>query len=146
MPSQIKVKGLQFRLPVGFAADGKQMVTLADVVGVATAAGRREKPKRSRGLALKRRVRVAEQRSRNHSKPEQIQHVAFDQLPFERRAALTEARIKAQPTFAVEMVGAGRLSKARAIREVRAQTDVGKLLVEIEGRVVRNVLEKARRR
>jgi hypothetical protein len=90
-------------------------------------------------------VRAAERRTANHAKSERIQPVAFDQLPFEKRVELTEARIKAQPTFEVEMVGAGRLSKTRAIQEVRAQTNVGKLLVEIEGKVVRNVLEKAKR-
>jgi hypothetical protein len=141
MPSETKVKGLQFRLPVGFAADGK-MVTLADVVGAATKTVAREQPKRRPALALKGRVRAVERRTTKHSKPEPV---AFDQLPFEKRVELTEARIKAQPTFEVEMVGAGRLSKTRALQEVRAQTNVGKLLVEIEGKVVRNVLEKAKR-
>jgi hypothetical protein len=143
MPSDTKVKGLQFRLPVGFAADGK-MVTLADVVGPAAEALTREQPKRRAALALKGRARAVERRTAK-PKAERIQPLAFDQLPFEKRVELTEARIKAQPTFEIEMIGAGRLSKTRAIQEVRAQTNVGKLLVEIEGKVVRNVLEKAKR-
>lgn len=59
----------------------------------------------------------------------------------EKRAELTVKRIEAQPEFEVAMVGGGIVDKGRAIEEVKAQTDIGKVLTEIEQRVIRNLLE-----
>ena len=59
----------------------------------------------------------------------------------EKRAELTVKRIEAQPAFEVAMVGGGIVDKERAIKEVKAQTDIGKALTEIEQRVIQNLLE-----
>jgi heptaprenylglyceryl phosphate synthase len=59
----------------------------------------------------------------------------------ERRAELTVKRIEAQSTFEVAMVGGGIVDKERALEEVKAQTDIGRVLTEIEQRVVQNLLE-----
>jgi len=56
---------------------------------------------------------------------------------------LTTLRIAAQPKFEVMMVGAGLVDKARALQEVAAQTDVGRLLVEVEQRTIQRVLKRA---
>jgi hypothetical protein len=60
----------------------------------------------------------------------------------EKRAELTVKRIEAQPKFDVAMVGGGIVDKERAIKEVTAQTDIGKALTEIEQRVIQNLLEE----
>jgi hypothetical protein len=60
----------------------------------------------------------------------------------EKRAELTVMRIEAQPKFEVAMVAGGIVDKERAIEEVKAQTDIGKVLTEIEQRVIQNLLEE----
>lgn len=60
----------------------------------------------------------------------------------EKRAELTVKRIEAQPEFEVAMVGGGIVDRERAIREVKAHSDIGRVLVEIEQRVVQNLLEE----
>ena len=62
----------------------------------------------------------------------------------EKRAELTVKRIDAQPKFEVAMIGGGIVDKARAIREVKAQTDIGKILTEIEQRVIQNLLDEVK--
>lgn len=62
----------------------------------------------------------------------------------EKRAELTVKRIEAQPKFEVAMVGGGIVDKARAIAEVKAQTDIGKVLTEIEQRLIQNLLEEVK--
>ena len=58
---------------------------------------------------------------------------------------LATRRIGAKPDFEIAMVGAGLVNKARALKEVAAQTAVGRLLVEIEQRVIQLVLDRAKR-
>ena len=41
------------------------------------------------------------------------------------------------------MVGAGLVDKDRAIAEVKAQSNVGRVLAEIEQRVINNLVERA---
>jgi hypothetical protein len=60
----------------------------------------------------------------------------------EKRAELTVKRIEAQPDFEVAMVGGGMVDRERAIQEVKAHSDIGRVLVEIEQRVVQNLLEE----
>ena len=62
----------------------------------------------------------------------------------ENGAELTARRIEAQPAFEVAMVGGGIVDKERAIEEVKAQTDIGRVLTEIEQRVIQNLLEEVR--
>ena len=69
--------------------------------------------------------------------------LTFASLSPEKRAELTVKRIEAQPKFELAMVDGGFVDKDRAIKEVTAQTDVGKALMEIEQRVINNVLEVA---
>ncbi|MFO0929651.1 MAG: hypothetical protein U0736_21950 [Gemmataceae bacterium] len=60
----------------------------------------------------------------------------------EKQAELTVKRIEAQPDFEVAMLGGGLIDRDRAIQEVRANTDVGRVLMEIEQRVVQNLLDE----
>jgi hypothetical protein len=64
-------------------------------------------------------------------------------LPFDKRAALVVERLSRQPQFELHMIGAGRIDKARAITEVKNHTKVGRLLVEIEHQMIRNLIEHA---
>ena len=59
----------------------------------------------------------------------------------EKRAELTVKRIEAQSDFELAMIGGGIVDRARAIKEVKAHTNVGRIFTEIEQRVVNNLLE-----
>jgi hypothetical protein len=67
--------------------------------------------------------------------------ISLASLSPEKRAELTVKRIEAQPKFELGMVGAGIVDKQRAIKEVKAQSEVGRVLMEIEQRVINSVLE-----
>ena len=58
---------------------------------------------------------------------------------------LVTKRIEQQRNFQIAMVGIGVLDKKRAIREVKAQSQAGKILTEIERRVIDNQLERVRK-
>lgn len=65
-------------------------------------------------------------------------------LKAEKRKDLIVSRLELEPDFTLNMIGAGVVDKARAIEEVKAQTPTGKIIQEIEQRVINNMLEKAR--
>jgi hypothetical protein len=69
----------------------------------------------------------------------------FGELAPEQQAILTAERIRRQPRYKMGMVGAGVIDQKRAIAEVKAQTDVGRTLMEIEQRTIRMLKEKAKR-
>ena len=69
--------------------------------------------------------------------------LSLSSLNAKQLVELTTLRITAQPKFEVVMVGAGIVDKARALKEVAAQTDVGRLLVEVEQRMIQRVLKRA---
>ncbi|HYW73269.1 MAG TPA: hypothetical protein VE961_19770 [Pyrinomonadaceae bacterium] len=66
-------------------------------------------------------------------------------LPFEKRAELVLERLNQQPKIDLAMIGAGSIDKARAITEVRHHTKVGRLLIEIEHQMIRNLIEHAQK-
>jgi hypothetical protein len=65
------------------------------------------------------------------------------ELSPKQRAEIVAKRIEQQPKFQIAMVGAGILDKKRAISEVKAQTSIGRVLMEIEQRVINHQLAKA---
>ena len=67
-------------------------------------------------------------------------------LTLEQRAELVAKRLALQPNIELAMVGAGMIDKERALTEVRNKTKVGKLLIEIEHQMIRNLLEQAKRK
>ena len=69
--------------------------------------------------------------------------LSLSSLEPKKLVELTSQRIAAKPDFEIAMVGAGLVNKARALKEVAAQSDVGRLLVEIEQRVIQRVLNRA---
>lgn len=66
-------------------------------------------------------------------------------LTLEQRAELVAKRLELQPRVDL-MVRDGLVDKARAITEVKAQTKVGKLLIEIEDQMIRNLMERAQKK
>lgn len=60
-----------------------------------------------------------------------------------QRADVVVKRIEAQPKFQIAMVGAGIIDKERAIAEVKAGSKVGRALMEIEQRVINNLVSRA---
>lgn len=65
------------------------------------------------------------------------------QLTQEQRAELTTARIRRQRRYKMGMVGAGLIDKKRALAEVKAQSEVGRTLTEIELRTIEMLKEMA---
>lgn len=71
--------------------------------------------------------------------------VQLTDLTLEQRAKLVAKRLELQPAIELAMVGAGMIDKARAINEVKKKTRVGKLLIEIEHQMIRNLIEQAQK-
>ena len=66
----------------------------------------------------------------------------LSELTLEQRAELVAERLALQPTIELAMIGAGMIDKQRAITEVKGKTKVGRLLIEIEHQMIRNLLEQ----
>ena len=60
----------------------------------------------------------------------------------EKRAELTATRIAEQPKFELAMIGGGMIDRARAIQEVQAHSEIGRILIEIEQRLIQNLLDE----
>lgn len=67
----------------------------------------------------------------------------FGQLSSNQQAELVAARIEQQPKFELSMIGVGVVSKEGAIAEVRAQSPVGRTLIEIEQRMIERMMARA---
>lgn len=70
----------------------------------------------------------------------------LSELTLEQRAELVVERLSLQPSLELAMIGAGMIDKQRAINEVKGKTKVGKLLIEIEHQMIRNLLEQAQKK
>jgi hypothetical protein len=70
----------------------------------------------------------------------------FSELTLEQRAELVARRLALQTSLELAMIGAGMIDKQRAIAEVKGKTKVGKLLIEIEHQMIRNLLEQAQKK
>src|SRR5256885_2265877 len=66
-------------------------------------------------------------------------------LSLEQRAELVVKRLELQSKIELAMIGAGMIDKARAITEVKNQTKVGRLLIEIENQMIRNLIEQSQK-
>ena len=64
-------------------------------------------------------------------------------LTIQQRAELVVKRLELQPKIELAMIGAGMIDKSRAITEVKNRTKVGRLLIEIEHQMIRNLIEQA---
>jgi len=69
--------------------------------------------------------------------------IPFANLSDEQRAQLAAKRIDMLPGYEMASIGAGVISKERAIREVLAGTDLGQQLAEIEIHVISQLLDEA---
>ena len=69
--------------------------------------------------------------------------MTYSELSPDQRSALVAKRIGQQPKFQIAMLGAGLLDQKRAMAEVKAQTSIGRALMEIEQRVINYQLAKA---
>jgi hypothetical protein len=74
-----------------------------------------------------------------------IPTMQLSDLSLEQRAELVTKRLELQSQINLAMIGAGVIDKSRAITEVKNRTKVGKLLIEIEHQMIRNLLEQAQR-
>lgn len=70
----------------------------------------------------------------------------LSELSLEQRADLVTKRIELQPQIDLAMIGAGVIDKSRALTEVKNKTKVGKLLIEIEHQMIRNLMEQAQQK
>ena len=71
---------------------------------------------------------------------------SFIQLTPEQQSELVAERIRQRPMFEVGILGLGVFSKKRAINEVRARTRIGHTLIEVEQRMIKMLIERARAR
>jgi hypothetical protein len=69
--------------------------------------------------------------------------IPFSALSDAQRAELAAKRIEMQPQYEMATIGAGIISKERAIEEVRARSKLGRTLAEIEARVIVHLIEEA---
>jgi len=69
--------------------------------------------------------------------------MTYSELSAKQRAELVAKRIAQQPKFQIAMLGAGLLDQKRAMAEVKAQTSIGRALMEIEQRVINHQVAKA---
>lgn len=69
--------------------------------------------------------------------------MTYAELSPDQRSALVAKRIAQQPKFQIAMLGAGLLDQKRAMAEVKAQTSIGRALMEIEQRVINHQVAKA---
>jgi hypothetical protein len=72
--------------------------------------------------------------------------LSLSELTPEQRTNLVAQRIASQRDFQVAMVGAGMVNKERALAEVRANSKVGKVLMQIEQKMISNLIEQADKR
>lgn len=71
--------------------------------------------------------------------------IQLAELSLEQRADLVAKRLELQPQIDLAMIGAGMIDKSRAITEVKNRTKVGKLLIEIEHQMIRNLIEQSQK-
>jgi hypothetical protein len=69
--------------------------------------------------------------------------MTYSELSAKQRAELVAKRIAQQPKFQIAMLGAGLIDQKRAMAEVKAQTSIGRALMEIEQRVINHQVNKA---
>jgi hypothetical protein len=73
----------------------------------------------------------------------EVPTMTYSELSPEQRAELVAKRISEQPKFQIAMLGAGLIDQKRAMAEVKAQTAIGRALMEIEQRVINHQVNKA---
>jgi hypothetical protein len=71
--------------------------------------------------------------------------LSFSALSDDQRAELAAKRIEMQPDYEMGTIGAGIVSKERAVEEVRTKTKLGRRLTQIETRVILHVIDEATR-
>ena len=75
----------------------------------------------------------------------EVPTIQLSELSLEQRADLVAKRLELQSEIDLAMIGAGVIDKARAITEVKNRTKVGKLLIEIEHQMIRNLIEQSQK-
>jgi hypothetical protein len=72
--------------------------------------------------------------------------LSFSALSDNQRAELAAKRIEMQPNYDMATIGAGIVSKERAVDEVRTKTKLGRRLTQIETRVIMHLIDEATKR
>lgn len=99
----------QWSLPVGYSPDGKEMLTLQDVI--------------------------------EHKRTS----LSLGEITDQKMAELVAKRIEAQPRFKIATIGMGVINKKQALEEVRAQSPIGRNLMEIEQILISSLFEHAKK-
>jgi hypothetical protein len=71
-----------------------------------------------------------------------IPTLQLGEMSAEQRADVVVQRILSQKNYEITMPGVGTLDKERAIAEVKANSNIGKTLIEIEQRVINDLVQR----
>jgi len=107
--SPTRIPRAQWDLPVGFAADGRE-ITLREV-------------------------------QKTHAPLPK-----FGDLSPAQQMELTVRRIERDPEFDTAMIGVGVIDPTRAVAEVRERSEVGRALIDVEGRLIDRLVAEVSRR
>jgi hypothetical protein len=69
--------------------------------------------------------------------------LSFSALSPAQRAKVAAKRIEMQPDYEMGTIGAGVITKDRAVDEVRSETKLGQRLAQIEARVITYLIDEA---
>jgi hypothetical protein len=72
--------------------------------------------------------------------------LSFSALSDDQRTELAAKRIEMEPDYEMASIGAGVVSKERALDEVRTKTKLGRRLAQIETRIVMHLIDEATKR
>ena len=75
---------------------------------------------------------------------EEPARLSFVQLSLEQQSELVAERIRQRPRFDMGILGLGVFSKKRAINEVKVRTRIGRTFIEVEQRMIKMLIERAR--
>jgi hypothetical protein len=73
----------------------------------------------------------------------EIPTLSLSDVTEQQRKKVIISRLEQQPNFDISLMGAGRIKQVRAIKEVKADTAAGKVIQEIEQRIITNMMRKA---
>ncbi|MEH1856639.1 MAG: hypothetical protein V7L21_01205 [Nostoc sp.] len=80
---------------------------------------------------------------RDFLKDKSKESLSLSSLTSKQRVKLTVERIKREPKVSIVTIGAGVITKERAIAEIQSETPIGQTLIEAEQRLIKRLIKEA---